>query len=96
MKIDQRDDSPVLIDKITFAGSSSESRRKARQALLKRTYRTNIAPRMNCPTYRRQGLPITANLIERLDALGHAIRIGRHGSCGHAKGRESSIGPEMF
>ena len=35
-KIDQRDYSPVLIDKITFAGAGSESGQKARQALLKR------------------------------------------------------------
>lgn len=35
MKIDQREYSPVLIDKITFAGAGSESGQKARQALLK-------------------------------------------------------------
>ena len=35
LKIDQRDDSPAMIDKITFAGTGSESGQKARRALLK-------------------------------------------------------------
>ena len=62
-----------MIDKITFAGTSSELGQKARCALLKLAGLkisvmsvTNNEPRMNYAQHRQQGLPVTSCLVESL------------------------------